>query len=62
MADSRKFVMAHLKDNPACDAHRKELKATVRNIALVERVMTAPANVIVTGEHVDRRVVIAKSY
>jgi prolyl-tRNA synthetase len=61
MADSRKFAMAHLKDDPACDAHRKEFKATVRNIALVDEYDGA-GECIVTGEHVDRRVVIAKSY
>jgi prolyl-tRNA synthetase len=31
-----KFVMAHLKDDPACDARLKEFKATVRNIPLVD--------------------------
>ena len=28
--------MAHLKDDPACDARLKEFKATVRNIPLVD--------------------------
>ena len=31
-----KFVMAHLKDDPACDARLKEFKATVRCIPLVD--------------------------
>ena len=31
-----KFVMAHIKDDPACDARLKEFKATVRNIPLVD--------------------------
>jgi prolyl-tRNA synthetase len=56
-----KFVMAHLKDDPACDARLKEFKATVRNIPLVDEYDGA-GKCIVTGEEVDRRVVIAKSY
>ena len=56
-----KFVMAHLKDDPACDARMKEFKATVRNIPLVDE-YDGPGKCIVTGETVDRRVVIAKSY
>ena len=32
-----KFVMAHLKDDPECDARIKEFKATVRNIPLTGR-------------------------
>jgi prolyl-tRNA synthetase len=56
-----KFVMAHLKDDPACDARLKEFKATVRNIPLVDECDGA-GKCIVTGEEVDRRVVIAKSY
>jgi prolyl-tRNA synthetase len=56
-----KFVMAHLKDDPACDARLKEFKATVRNIPLVDEYDEA-GKCIVTGEEVDRRVVIAKSY
>ena len=31
-----KFVMAHMKDDPRCDARLKEFKATVRNIPLVD--------------------------
>ena len=56
-----KFVMAHLKDDPACDARLKEFKATVRNIPLVDE-YDGPGKCIVTGETVDRRVVIAKAY
>jgi prolyl-tRNA synthetase len=56
-----KFVMAHVKDDPACDARLKEFKATVRNIPLVDEYDGA-GKCIVTGEPVDRRVVIAKSY
>jgi prolyl-tRNA synthetase len=58
---SGKFVMAHLKDDAACDARLKEFKATVRNIPLVDEYDGA-GKCIVTGEEVDRRVVIAKSY
>jgi prolyl-tRNA synthetase len=56
-----KFVMAHVKDDPACDARMKEFKATVRCIPLVDE-YDGPGKCIVTGEQVDRRVVIAKSY
>ena len=56
-----KFVMAHLKDDPACDARLKEFKATVRCIPLVDE-FDGPGKCILTGETVDRRVVIAKSY
>jgi prolyl-tRNA synthetase len=56
-----KFVMAHLKDDPACDARLKEFKATVRCIPLVDE-FDGPGKCIVTGEQVDRRVVIAKAY
>ncbi len=56
-----KFVMAHLKDDPACDARLKEFKATVRNIPLVDE-YGGGGKCIVTGEQVDRRVVIAKAY
>jgi prolyl-tRNA synthetase len=56
-----KFVMAHLKDDPACDARLKEFKATVRCIPLVDE-FDGPGKCIVTGDSVDRRVVIAKSY
>jgi prolyl-tRNA synthetase len=56
-----KFVMAHLKDDPACDARLKEFKATVRNIPLVD-CFDGPGKCIITGEPVDRRVVIGKAY
>jgi prolyl-tRNA synthetase len=56
-----KFVMAHLADDPACDARLKAFKATVRCIPLVDE-YDGPGKCILTGEAVDRRVVIAKSY
>lgn len=56
-----KFVMAHAKDDPICDARMKEFKATIRCIPLVDE-YDGPGKCIVTGETVDRRVVIAKSY
>jgi prolyl-tRNA synthetase len=56
-----KFVMAHIQDDPACDARLKEFKATVRNIPLVDE-FDGAGKCIVTGEAVDRRAVIAKAY
>jgi prolyl-tRNA synthetase len=56
-----KFVMAHLKDDPACDARLKQFKATVRNIPSVDEYDGA-GKCILTHERVDRRVVIAKAY
>jgi prolyl-tRNA synthetase len=56
-----KFVMAHIKDDPACDARLKEFKATVRCIPLVDE-CDGPGKCIITGEPVDRRAVIAKAY
>lgn len=56
-----KFVMAHLKDDEACDARLKEFKATVRNIPLKDE-YDGGGKCIITGEAVDRRVVVAKSY
>jgi prolyl-tRNA synthetase len=56
-----KFVMAHMRDDAVCDARVKEFKATVRCIPLVDE-YDGPGKCIVTGEPVDRRVVIAKSY
>jgi prolyl-tRNA synthetase len=56
-----KFVMAHLKDDPETDARIKSFKASVRNVPLVDE-YDGPGKCIVTGEPVDRRVVIAKSY
>ena len=56
-----KFVMVHVKDDPICDARLKEFKATVRNIPLTDE-YDGPGKCIITGEEVDRRVVVAKSY
>jgi len=56
-----KFVMAHVKDDSACDARLKEFKATVRNIPLKDE-YDGPGKCIITGEEVDRRVVVAKAY
>jgi prolyl-tRNA synthetase len=56
-----KFVMAHMKDDPVCDARMKEFKATVRNIPSVDE-YDGPGKCIVTGETVGRRLVIAKAY
>ena len=43
-----KFVMAHLKDDPVNDARIKELKASVRNVPLVDE-YDGPGKCIVTG-------------
>jgi hypothetical protein len=56
-----KFVMVHLKDGPQNDAKIKEFKASVRNIPSVDEYDGA-GKCILTGETVDRRVVIAKAY
>jgi prolyl-tRNA synthetase len=56
-----KFVMAHLKDDPANDGAIKEFRASVRNIPLVDE-YDGPGKCIITGEEVAQRVVIAKSY
>jgi prolyl-tRNA synthetase len=56
-----KFVMAHLKDDPGCDAQIKALKATVRCIPLTDE-FDGPGRCILTGETVPQRVVIAKAY
>ncbi len=56
-----KFVMAHVKDDPACDQRMKDFKATVRCIPLVDE-FDGPGKCIVTGEPVERRAVIAKAY
>jgi prolyl-tRNA synthetase len=56
-----KFVLAHLKDDPECDARLKDFKATVRCIPL-EDDFDGPGDCIVTGERVAQRVVIAKAY
>ena len=56
-----RFVMAHMKDDARCDARVKEFKATIRCIPQVDH-FDGPGKCIVTGETVDRRVVIAKAY
>lgn len=56
-----RFVMAHIKDDPACDARIKEFKASVRCIPLVDK-FDGPGKCIVTGETVPHRSVIAKAY
>jgi prolyl-tRNA synthetase len=56
-----KFVMAHIADDPACDARLKEFKATVRCIPLADE-HDGAGKCIVTGAPVDRRAVIAKAY
>jgi prolyl-tRNA synthetase len=56
-----KFVMAHIKDDPVCDARLKEFKATVRCLPLSGE-FDDPGRCIVTGEAVERRAVIAKAY
>ena len=56
-----KFVMVHLKDDPAVDARVKEFKASVRNIPLTDE-FDGPGKCVLTGEEVDRRVVVAKAY
>ena len=56
-----RFVMAHVADDPACDARLKEFKATIRCIPLADN-YDGPGKCIITGKPVDRRVVIAKAY
>jgi prolyl-tRNA synthetase len=56
-----KFVMAHLADDPACDARIKEFKATIRCIPMHDD-FDGPGTCLVTGQPVDRRVVVAKAY
>jgi prolyl-tRNA synthetase len=56
-----KFVMAHVKDDPACDERVKQFKASIRNIPLVDE-FDGPGKCIVTGEQVEKRAVIAKAY
>ncbi len=56
-----KFVMTHMKDCPENDARIKEIKATVRNIPLVDE-YDGPGKCVLTGEPVERRLVIAKAY
>ena len=56
-----KFVLAHLKDDPRCDARLKEFKATIRCIPLVDQ-WGGGGPCVVTGEPVAQRVVVAKAY
>ena len=56
-----RFVMAHIKDDPECDARIKQFKATIRNMPLVDE-YDGPGKCIVTGETVPQRAVIAKAY
>ena len=56
-----KFVYAHIKDDPQCDARLKEFKATVRCIPLKDE-QDGPGKCIITGEPVAKRAVIAKAY
>jgi prolyl-tRNA synthetase len=56
-----KFVMAHVKDDPSCDARLKEFKASVRCIPMHDR-YDGPGRCIITNEQVPLRVVIAKAY
>lgn len=56
-----KFVMAHIKDDPACDDKIKEFRASVRCIPIVDE-YDGPGKCIVTGEEVAKRSVIAKAY
>ena len=56
-----KFIAAHLKDDPRCDAKLKEIKASVRCIPLVDA-YDGPGKCIVTGEPTPQRVIIAKAY
>jgi prolyl-tRNA synthetase len=61
LVNGGKFIMAHLKDDPETDARIKSFKASVRNVPLADE-FDGPGKCIVTGEQVDRRVVIAKAY
>jgi prolyl-tRNA synthetase len=56
-----KFVFAHIKDDPECDARLKDFRATVRCIPLVDQ-HDGPGKCVITGATVDRRSVIAKAY
>jgi len=56
-----KFVMAHIKDDPTCDAKVKEFRASVRCVPLTDH-YDGPGKCIITGETVPHRSVIAKAY
>ena len=49
-----KFVLAHLKDDPRCEARLKEFKATIRCIPLVDE-WGGGGTCLVTGEPVAQR-------
>ncbi|PID39010.1 MAG: proline--tRNA ligase [Proteobacteria bacterium] len=55
------FVMAHIKDDPECDAKLKEIKASVRCIPLEDH-YDGPGTCILTGEEVEKRSVLGKAY
>ena len=56
-----KFVMAHLADDPACDAAVKQFRASIRCLPLEDH-HGGGGRCIVTGKPVDRRAVVAKAY
>jgi prolyl-tRNA synthetase len=56
-----KFVMAHIKDDPECDAKLKEIKASVRCTPLEDH-FGGEGPCIFTGETVAKRSVISKGY
>jgi prolyl-tRNA synthetase len=56
-----KFVAVHVKDDPACDAKFKEIKASVRCIPLKDE-FDGAGTCIITGERVAQRVIVAKAY
>ncbi|OFV99471.1 MAG: proline--tRNA ligase [Acidobacteria bacterium RIFCSPLOWO2_12_FULL_54_10] len=56
-----KFIAAHVKDDPQCDAKLKEIKASVRCIPLHDA-YDGPGTCIITGEPTPQRVIVAKAY
>ncbi len=56
-----KFVVTHVKDDPANDARIKEFKAKVRGMPRVDE-YDGQGKCVLTGEMVDRRSAIAKAY
>jgi prolyl-tRNA synthetase len=56
-----KFVMVHLKDDPASEARLAEIKLSTRNYPLHDR-HGGPGPCILTGEEVPQRVIVAKAY
>ncbi len=57
-----KFVMAHMKDDPALRRAGEGVQGHHPLHSSRSTNTTAPGKCIVTGEAVDRRVVIAKAY